>query len=280
MGNEPNVDNVPAGTPAGTPGAEPPEGGTPPAEPPEGGTPPAGTPGEPPEGEKDGVEEPVIAGMKPGELTELLEDYGLTDGEGLQEALQILDTFKSTVGDIDTLTEILEELSDEGATPPKTPGTPPANPDEETPEETIARLEREREEAVAALKERESAEVEAEESQRAIENFSRLVTEAAKLDDLSEPEREFVREYLGVGNKANEIDITNRVQVRRMAKEGVKKFEALKKQIIADYVSGKSGAPPSPPPGGGEPGTPGAPKIKNLKEARQAMIAKLKGSWK
>lgn len=115
----------------------------------------------------------------------------------------------------------------------------------ETPEETIARLKKEK----AILLQRQNQEESAREGEALLKNFTKSVdtTMSEIFDDLPESQKPFISEFFGVGNPFAVIDIGDKKAVRKMVAEGKKKFEAFKRavedQAIKDYVEGKRKIP-------------------------------------
>ena len=145
---------------------------------------------------------------------------------------------------------------------------------DEEPDQTAARLDKENADLKRQLAERDSAEG----SKKVLKDFESVVTTGIKslLPDAPKEQSEFLAEFMGVGNPAVEVDITNKAAVAKVVKEGVRKFEKFKQQIISDYLEGKEKVPVVPRTGGGaQSGTGG---IKNLRDARKIFQASFKPS--
>ena len=151
--------------------------------------------------------------------------------------------------------------------------------EEESFDETIARLEKERKELEGKLKDRDKQEAKKKEQQEAkeradslIKSFNSTVTEEiGKLKDFPKEYKPFLREYLGVDNPANEIDIGLKPEVRSMAKEGIKKFQEFEQLIIKRYLDGKVQTPKMTPDAAQTP-VDKEKKPKSLKEARKMLF--------
>jgi len=123
--------------------------------------------------------------------------------------------------------------------------------EDESFEETIERLEKEQKKLEQQLKDKDKkeadrrAEKEAQvRAEKLIQSFNTTVTaEIDKMKDFPKEYKPFLREYLGVDNPANEIDIGLKPEVRSMAKEGIKKFQDLEQLIIKRYLEGKTETP-------------------------------------
>lgn len=180
------------------------------------------------------------------QLNELLDEHGLLDVEELKDALKSGKSLKEVLGDRDAqklledskrLAEINKHWDSEKAAKER---------EGMTPEEYIAKLEQENTNLRTSSDDFRSSVEEREHSKQVIEaykqNVSRVVD--AVEDAVPETERELLNLVLGVDNPANMIDVEDRVAVRKMAKEGVTKFQTLvqkiKQQAIDEYAAGKS----------------------------------------
>ena len=115
--------------------------------------------------------------------------------------------------------------------------------DGEAPDETIKRLDRELKAKNNAETRKKAEQAEQEEAKKALGNFDREVTALIKGMDVPEEHQGIFLELCGVGNQANDIDITDRKAIKKMVADSGKKFEALKQAIIADYLKGKEVIP-------------------------------------
>lgn len=145
----------------------------------------------------------------------------------------------------------------------------------EMPDETIERLKKEKKELQKKFQKELTARDEAEESVKAIKKYNSevnntLISEGIK----SEDEKEFVSKFFGVNNPFNEVDINNKVAVKKMVKQGLKDYQKFKEQIIQEYLDGKQKNPPmkktdkasvSSSDGG----------VKSLKQAHKALLESL-----
>lgn len=147
----------------------------------------------------------------------------------------------------------------------------------ETPEETIARLQRERDEAIGHRQARERSEKEQREARNAVNAYDAEVKSflTSNVNGLSDVEKEFIAWAAGVDNECNEIQITDKRAVRKVVSDSVKKYQKLKEaiadQAVKEYISGKKSVP-------GVPSTDGAvavqkaEPIKGLKNLRKAFM--------
>lgn len=143
---------------------------------------------------------------------------------------------------------------------------------EEEPEQTLARVEKEKRELERRLMQKEAG----DESKRSLETFEKnataFVKEVAK--DLSEADREALVFFMGVNHPFGEIDIVNKQQIQKMGKQVLKTVEGIQQRAIKDYIAGKkslvkvgSASAPVVQPSG---------EIKDFKQARNATLEKLR----
>jgi hypothetical protein len=202
----------------------------------------------------------------------ILDKYGLTTPEELKEFIDGLAGMKSKIGDAD-LDEIMEShetlknYRKEWAKQERE-----KLKENETPEETIKRLEREREELERQMAKGEQRRKQSEAAKRSLEEFNRTVLASIEADEaIPEDYRPFAAALLGVKNPINDVDIRDKAAVRKAWKTyGARVVKDFEQAVIKRYREGKSGLPATPPPagGGGAPVT--APGMaKNLSEARR-----------
>lgn len=122
---------------------------------------------------------------------------------------------------------------------------------QETPEQTIARLQRERDEERNTRAQRELAEQEKNETKRAIAFYEgEIQSQLESAEDLSSVEREIVAWSLGIGNECNEIQLTDKKAIKRIVNDGHKKItnwvKQIKEQAIKEYREGKTSIPSVP----------------------------------
>lgn len=182
----------------------------------------------------------------------LIEANGLEDVDELKDLISSGTKIKGKQVDLDKIDEILEkantldkykryweqqeELRRRGA---------------ETPEETIARLQRQIEEKEAMTYRQQQSEREAKQAKESIERYEREVSsQLDSFEDLTPEVREVIAWSLGKGNECNEIDINDRKAVKKIVNDGVKKYndlvKTIKEQGIKEYLSGKASIPSVP----------------------------------
>jgi len=114
---------------------------------------------------------------------------------------------------------------------------------QEDPEQTIARLDAELKRKDHTDRQKESQREQAEQAKRAIQSYERDVTDFVKELEIPKDQREFVLEFFGVGNPANDIDIADKKAIKRLISDGVKKKEAYDQAVIKAYLGQKDTIP-------------------------------------
>ena len=148
----------------------------------------------------------------------------------------------------------------------------------EEPDETIKRLEKRIEDQKLSKKQEQKARGEAVEAQKAIKDYEREVKTLVREAGIGKEEVGFWSEFFGVGNKANEIDITDTRAIDKMVKDGIKKKEAYDQMVIKNYLAGKTDIPKVPT--GDAPAPTKDTEIKTLDEARKTLRERMKDAFK
>jgi len=144
----------------------------------------------------------------------------------------------------------------------------------ETPEETIARLKKENKAKDEKQRAEAEARKEAQENQKLLNSFNKSVKKIVKSQtDLPESYQNILTEFLGVDNEINEIDLEDTASIKRIAKAASKKIMAFEQDVIKRYLAGKAKVVKMT----STDETPAAPekKVKNLKDARGIMKERL-----
>jgi hypothetical protein len=69
------------------------------------------------------------------------------------------------------------------------------------------------------------------------------VKELIKAMDMPKDQTGFILEFMGVGNPANDIDITDKKAIKRLVSEAAKKKDDYDQAVIAAYLKGKGQTP-------------------------------------
>lgn len=214
------------------------------------------------------------------DVEEILDEYGLESADDLKEFIADLSKMKGKIGenDLDTLienTKTLKRYQTQWAEQEEA-----KRREDETPEETIKRLEKEKKDLQTKSAKRENQQKAAQAAEHALAEFNETVTSVAKnAKELPKEYRPFLSEFMGVDNPINEVDITDKAAVRRLTKDGVKKLLAFEQAVIKRYRDGKTAIPKvteteTVP---GKTGDQDARNPKNLKEAKSLIMQSLAG---
>jgi hypothetical protein len=114
---------------------------------------------------------------------------------------------------------------------------------QEDPDQTIARLDAELRRKNLSDQQKESQRQQADNAKKAIQTFERDVTDLVKELGVEKEQRGFVLELFGVGNPANDIDITDKKAIKKLIADGMKKKEAYDQAVISAYLKTKGEIP-------------------------------------
>ncbi|OEU68504.1 MAG: hypothetical protein BBJ57_07440 [Desulfobacterales bacterium PC51MH44] len=212
---------------------------------------------------------------KIGTMQSLLDEHDINSPEELKEFVANLATLKDNVGN-----ENLEELKANSKLLKRYQEKWAADEskkleDNETPEETIDRLKKEKQaERKQRTKEQEQRE-EARENRVLLDSFNKSVkSQVNALKDFPESYRGVLVDLLGVDNEINEIDLDDKASIKRVTKAKAKVLMDHEQVVIKRYLKGKAKVVKMTTTTGEE--TPPATKtVKNLKSARSIMKERL-----
>lgn len=173
-------------------------------------------------------------------LDELLKVNELTDVEDLAELVQKGKVVKGKLSDLNQLDALIEkaERLDKYEEYWQSEAEKKRR-EEEDPNQTIARLEAELKRRHLTEQQREEQRVRAEQANSAIKSYEREVINLVKEGEIPKEQQGFVLEFFGVGNPANDIDITDRKAIKKLIEEGIKKKETYDQAVIQAYIKGK-----------------------------------------
>jgi hypothetical protein len=207
------------------------------------------------------------------DVEEILDEFGLDSPADLKEFMGTLNEMRGKIGDhdLDTLLENTKKLNQYQAEWQRQ--SEEKQKEKETPEETIARLEKEKNQALKQNKTQADKRKAAKSAEAALDDFTdtvNTVIDGAK--DLPKAYRPMLRKFMGIDNPINEVDITDKAALRRLTKSGIKEMTAFAQQVIKDYRAGKTKIPNVDPivPAGDTDAKGKEPK--NLKEAKAIMM--------
>lgn len=202
-------------------------------------------------------------------LQKLMAD---NDVEDLDDLIDLVNSGRKVIGKVDP--DSLDDIIDKASTLARYEEYWERQKEEEQraseePEETAERLAREN----AALKAERARLKAIEDNKKAIDTYDSTIMRGIKeaLPNLPHTQEKFLAEFLGVGNPAVEVEITNKAAVTKVMRDGVKKFERFKQQVIKDYLEGKEKIPDVKPIDTGS--VPGAGEVKTLKDARRTFLS-------
>ncbi len=147
---------------------------------------------------------------------------------------------------------------------------------EESPEETIARLDAKLTEVEGQHTSELATQVEAQAAQKVVEQYDTVIEDTVKAADLNDSQREFLTSVLKSDNPTNSIDIASKVDVTKMTSSMVDALKSFTDQVVKDYVDGKTKVPVVPPGGNSAPDASGS-KAKTISGATKSAIARLLG---
>ena len=208
----------------------------------------------------------------------ILEKHGLDSPEQLGELLDSVTGMRSKLGeaDLDELMEshqTLQAYRKEWAKQERL-----QQKENEKPEETITRLERELEERDAKAAKGEKQRKQAEAAKKQIIEFNATISTGIEADEsIPQEYRPFLAALMGVKNPVNDVDIRDKATVRKVLKTfGAKLVNDFEQAVIKRYRAGKDTMPATPPPAGGDQAPVQAEKkVSNLSEARRLAHASL-----
>lgn len=116
--------------------------------------------------------------------------------------------------------------------------------EEETPDETIARLKKEQESHKKQTQAKEQQAKEATALKKAVDDYGKHIDDIVDQQGFDKEEAQMAKLLLGVDNPFNEVDIYDKVAVKKMAKENAAKFktflDSIRQSAIDEYAKGKS----------------------------------------
>jgi hypothetical protein len=214
-------------------------------------------------------------------VKEILDEFDLDSPEELKDFVKDLASLKGKIGenDLDKLIENSETLEKFQAHWAKEEQT--KLKDSETPEQTIERLEKERDEIQGKRKtdsDNRKAKVAAE---RALDDFNDTVTGVIKSDKTVPDEyRKFFGKFMGVDNPVNDVNIDDKAAVRRLTKASVKDLMDFEQAVIKRYKSGKAKIPVVTKTETDAGSDTDGKKIKSLADARRVFRERILGTRK
>lgn len=207
------------------------------------------------------------------DVQEILDEFGLDSPDDLKGFVGKLSEMRGKIGDndLDMLLENTKTLNKYQAEWQRQDEE--KRREKETPEETIARLSKEKDQAVNHNKTQSDKKKASQAAKVVLEEFESTIDSVIKTaKDLPESYRPMFRKFMGIGNPINEVDITDKAALRRLTKSSMKEMQNFAQEVIKDYRAGKIKIPNVDPvvPASADAGKGKEPK--NLKEAKAIMM--------
>jgi len=176
-------------------------------------------------------------------IDSVLEEYGHESVEDFIEEYKTSKELRDQVGDADIskLMGAQQELERIHAYWAEQEAL--AKEKDELPEETIERLKQEKKAQELEYKRSFEEIANREKNDKVVEAYCSEINSILGKEGLSKSEKDFANKFFGVNNPFNEIDISNKVAIQKMVKDGLKGFKEFKLQIIDDYRKGKIEVP-------------------------------------
>jgi Skp family chaperone for outer membrane proteins len=211
-------------------------------------------------------------------INDILDKHGLSSPEELAEFIDRVAETAGQIGDNDP-DELLKAKTTLDAYQRKWNEAEQAKLKEaETPEQTIARLEREAADRDNKAAQRDRQKRNADAAKAAVKTFNDVITSTVKAEkDIPAEYVPFLHKLLGVGSPVNSVNITDRAAVKKMAKEfGIAEMRAFEQAVIKRYRDGKAEIPVVPSTASETAPVADEHKPKNLNEARTMAHASFK----
>lgn len=170
----------------------------------------------------------------------ILEEHGYDDVSELREALDGDKSLKDLLGNRDAADIIKKAETLEKYEAHWQKQEEQKLLDEEEPDDTISRLQKENIELRKAENERLTKTKAEQDAENAINTFNTTVSAEVDKSGLPKDYLEFASKYLGVDNPANEVDVGKKTEIRSFAKTGIKDIKAFEQAVIKNYLAGKT----------------------------------------
>ena len=175
-------------------------------------------------------------------LQKILKDNELEDADDLEDLVKSGKHIKGKVTDPDKIDEIIAKAQERDSWVAYWDEQKKRQQkDTEDPSERAERLEQQLELERRKRAWEVSQKKQTEDTKRAINQYEREVSSLISEVGISKPQEAFILELFGVNNPSNDVDITDRKAIKKLVADGVKKYEAFKQSIIADYLAEKKG---------------------------------------
>ncbi len=175
-------------------------------------------------------------------LQKILKDNDLDDPDDLEDLVKSGKTIKGKRVDLNTIDDImekaarLEKYEAYWAEQKKRAEREGADPNERA-EKAERELDNER-----TARQREIADKKRiEETKKAITAYEKEVQSLIDEATIPKEHHSFIQELFGINNPSNDVDITDRKAIKKLVADGIKKVDAFKQSVIAEYLKDKKG---------------------------------------
>jgi len=181
-----------------------------------------------------------VAGDAQSGIESILEKHNFSSVEDLESALESGTTLQDLIGDRDAvkLVRDAETLQTYEKTWAKEDRA--KLQDEETPEETIARLTTELSKTNESLANRGRADQDAERQEKQIKAFKKVISGEVDKEDFPKEMEKFLGIFTGLKHPANKVKLDDLAGAKSMAKSQVKLLKDLEQIVIRRYLDGKA----------------------------------------
>jgi len=205
----------------------------------------------------------------------LLDKHGYDDLDELQEALNKGNSLRELLGNRDS--KEIKELIKKAARMDYTEEAWAQQEEEkreesETPEETIMRVKKERNEARRKIDKERSEFQERQDNDKLIKTFNTSMENAIEKSDLPDYAKPLAKIFAGVNHPINFADIGSKKERKEVADFAVNKLKEFEKAVIKNYVKGKKKIPDIPVDKGKPPPSEKTNKKLTRSEAKKVMF--------
>lgn len=177
----------------------------------------------------------------------ILEKHGFDSLEELQEAVDSGESLRQLIGNRDANQMVEDvELFDKYKAHWEEQEKQKLK-EEEEPDDTISRLEKELNDTKKAEFDRKNKSKAVKEAEAAIRFFNNTATSEIDKSDLPKEYAPYLSTYLGVDSPATNVDVSKKTEIRKHAQQGIKDFKAFEQVVIKNYLNGKSEVTKVPP---------------------------------
>lgn len=220
---------------------------------------PATTPEAKPAPDEGGKKDETPAASSPPATTDfiqgLLDRHGLSSPDELSDFIERMTSLEGAIGDEDPQELLKSKAQLEVHQREWAKQEEAERRKNETPEDTIKRLDKERQEREHRDQQTGKQKRQAEAAKKAVKTYADVVAGTiaaeAKAADLPPEAIPFVKELMGVGSPVYDVNIQDRSAVKKVTKDfAIKRVKELMDFAVKRYVAGKHEIPKVPAPSG------------------------------